>query len=192
MVRPRFIAAEVGHLEIVTVLLGHDGIDANEGGRFSQTALHWAAGNGDAEIVTALLRHVGIDVNKGNTDGQTPLHLAAVGPKIPPRVLFDGTIDRSGRCWTALHWAAKERHAKIVTALLGHDGIDASKADRYGQTALHCAAEYGNAEIVSALLRQVGINANEADKVAKQIDAGFVARQQLRCSSPSRMIIPRS
>jgi hypothetical protein len=38
-----------------------------------------------------------------------------------------------------LHWAAKEGHAEVVTALLGYTGIDVNKADRDGQTPLHLA-----------------------------------------------------
>ena len=144
-------AAEKGHAEIVTALLGRAGIDANETdrdgntplhlafqSRDGETVLHWAAKEGHAEVVTALLGYTGIDVNKADRDGQTPLHLAVIGfiriagnPRYPIR---------SCGGETSYPGSITARLTGVLTALLGHAGIDVNKANNKHQTPLDLAA----------------------------------------------------
>ena len=71
------IASKHGHVQVVSSLLGQEGIDANQADCDGLTPLHWAAGSGRVEVVTALLAHEAIDANKVAGYGQTPLDLAA-------------------------------------------------------------------------------------------------------------------
>jgi ankyrin len=159
-------------VEIVTVLLGHKGIDLNKatsvapGTVAGLTALHAAAKPGHVEILAALLRHERCDVNKGDNDGLTALHYAV----------------QDFRCseiagLTALHAAAKPGHVEILAALLRHERCDVNKVDNDGLTALHYAVQdFRGSEIVTMLLGHKGIDVNKAATVGGLTALHFAAR----------------
>jgi hypothetical protein len=74
---PLYVAAWNGHVEVVKVLLGHDGIAVNQAADDGATPLYAAAEKGHVEVVKALLGHDGIAVNQAMDDGGTPLAVAA-------------------------------------------------------------------------------------------------------------------
>lgn len=75
------IAAELGHKDIVNLLLEHDKYDKsliNKIDGNKNTALHLAAAHGRAEIVSILLDH-GFDPNIKGESGKTPMGFAHQG-----------------------------------------------------------------------------------------------------------------
>ncbi|EDW82692.2 uncharacterized protein Dwil_GK24998 [Drosophila willistoni] len=68
-------AAELGHTDIVSLLLNH-GADPNICDNDNNTVLHWSALHNDGlETITVLLQ-AGADCNVQNVEGDTPLHIA--------------------------------------------------------------------------------------------------------------------
>ncbi|XP_020713800.1 uncharacterized protein LOC101448499 [Ceratitis capitata] len=68
-------AAELGHTEIVSLLLNH-GADPNICDNDNNTVLHWSTLHSNGlEIITMLLQ-AGTDCNVQNVEGDTPLHIA--------------------------------------------------------------------------------------------------------------------
>ncbi|XP_036339174.1 uncharacterized protein LOC118748683 [Rhagoletis pomonella] len=68
-------AAELGHTEIVSLLLNH-GADPNICDNDNNTVLHWATlHNNGLDTITMLLQ-AGTDCNVQNVEGDTPLHIA--------------------------------------------------------------------------------------------------------------------
>ena len=163
---PLMLAAQNGHLEIVTALIAAGAASAavNQSMSNGQTALMSAAQNGHAEIVRALIA-AGADANQAMPDGRTALMLAAqkghleiVAALIRAGADADQATPHSRQ--TALMSAAQNGHAEIVRALIAA-GADANQAMRDGRTALMLAAENGYSEIVTALIRP-GAGLNQA------------------------------
>ena len=69
-------AADNNHLDVVTSLLNHPGIDVNVQNRYNDTALHWAVAKNHPAIVSQLLSDDNINVNLKGNHGRTPLKLA--------------------------------------------------------------------------------------------------------------------
>ncbi|XP_030382047.1 uncharacterized protein LOC115629669 isoform X2 [Scaptodrosophila lebanonensis] len=68
-------AAELGHTDIVSLLLNH-GADPNICDNDNNTVLHWSTLHNDGlETITVLLQ-AGADCNVQNVEGDTPLHIA--------------------------------------------------------------------------------------------------------------------
>ncbi|WP_257266457.1 ankyrin repeat domain-containing protein [Endozoicomonas sp. ONNA2] len=167
---PLQMAACLGHIDIVDVLLDADDIQVNDRddvGGF--TALHLAATNDRAEIVKLLVDakgvKKGIKVNEKNDDGYTALCLAiysylrdikTVEALLTSDDIDVNEIDNEGR--TALHLAVAKGYKEIVDKLLEVKGIDANKKDKNGETALHYAAKSDHAEIVKLLVGAKGVN----------------------------------
>ena len=68
---------------------------------------------------------------------------------------------------TALHWAAKLGHVRIVRLLLADDRVDVNYRSQTGGTALHIAAENGHAEVVQLLLGSDKIDVNSKDEYGR-------------------------
>ena len=62
--------------------------------------------------------------------------------------------------YTALMWAAKERHASVVMVLLADDRVDPNMANQNGYTALMRAAVKGHASVVTLLLADERVDPN--------------------------------
>ncbi|KAF2801957.1 ankyrin, partial [Mytilinidion resinicola] len=103
-----------GYLEIVDVLLGHDGVDINLQDSRGWTELHSAIEAPEAShcrnIVQLLLDHQEVNVNAMTSDGQTALHLAA---------------GRNGH--------------EVVQMFLSHQDVKVNAVNSDGETALHLA-----------------------------------------------------
>ena len=70
------LAAERGHIDIVTLLLQNPSIDVNAQDINGQTALGWAVLNEHIEIVSTLLQNPDVRTDIADIDGMTPLSRA--------------------------------------------------------------------------------------------------------------------
>ncbi|PGH10523.1 hypothetical protein AJ79_05451 [Helicocarpus griseus UAMH5409] len=115
------------HVEILEVLLAHEGTDVNVTCMFESLpdcpALCLAAAVGFEAGVEMLLAHPGIEINSENKHGVTALGIAA-----------------------------ERGHARIVEILLACDGIDHNHVSRAGQTPLSIAAYIGQESAARVLL----------------------------------------
>ena len=69
-------AALDGHLRVVKILLGKNGIDVNKASTSDgMTPLHTASQKGHVEVVKELLTHLDIEY-RGNDEGKTPFQVA--------------------------------------------------------------------------------------------------------------------
>ena len=73
---PLILAAWMGHLEVVRLLVEAGADSSHATLDFGMTALHSAAQNGHVEVACLLIENRG-DIDKGTTCGETPLYLAA-------------------------------------------------------------------------------------------------------------------
>lgn len=149
------VAAHVGHLEIVDMLL-KDGAHVDDFDLQGQTPLHAAATSGQAGVARMLLLH-GARLNCVDTAGDTPLHCAARYARTEVvRVLIRGVgrarsgrgvqaRSRGGVAWHEAQWAlsAKNKQGKTPAELseLGPDGGDAVSAVLAEFTATQSAAK---------------------------------------------------
>lgn len=140
---PLFHAAEYGHAEIVRILLdivkkakqeNEKGlvVDPNTPDRWTRTPLIAACTRGHRAVVDILL-------STNNTDLESQDHLG----------------------FTALHQAARQNHADIVSALLSH-GADANSVERrFTQTHMHSTIYCKQPEVLKLLVNRDGVDPNE-------------------------------
>lgn len=140
-----FHAAEHGHAEIVRILLyngkrrangkekkENDGVDPNTPDRWARTPLIAACTRGHRAVVDILL-------STNNTDLESQDHLG----------------------FTALHQAARQNHADIVSALLAH-GADANSVQRrFSQTHMHSTIYCKQPEVLKLLVNRDSVDPNE-------------------------------
>jgi len=110
------------------------------------TGLHAAAYLGCVEITAALL-----ELNKWDVQATD----------------FNGN--------TAIAWAARRGHERVVRQLLGRSDINPDKADKWGQTPLLWAAVNGYERVIKALLERGDVNPNIADEYGRTPLAGAAA-----------------
>ena len=79
MMVPRHFSWRVrkGHAEVVSLLLGKEGVDVNQATNDGATPLFIASQKGHAEVVSLLLGKEGVDVNQATNNGTTPLYIAS-------------------------------------------------------------------------------------------------------------------
>jgi ankyrin repeat protein len=138
------LAAANGHLRVVRLLIER-GVNISATGDGGNTALHYAAEQGYEEVV-ALLLDKGAHGNTRNQLGVTPLmwaceggHLGVVKMLVQHRQ-GQGLQKRSGRGWTALHWAAYAGNQEVERFLL-LAGADPTITDNEGRTPFALAEE---------------------------------------------------
>ncbi|CAG2242067.1 unnamed protein product [Mytilus edulis] len=107
---PLMLAAEEGHLEVVTFLVTHGSqLEATDTG--GMTPLMLAAGGGHLEVVTFLVTH-GSQLEATDQLGRTPLMLAAW--EITPGIGDFPSHSRQSDGKTALHYAAQYGHIDVT------------------------------------------------------------------------------
>ena len=119
---PLHAASNVGHAEVVHLLLQHNtDVHAKSTSYFNWTSLHIAAASGHANVAKLLLEH-GANVNALSTSNSTPLK-----------------------------FASENGHLEVARLLLSN-GADVHICDEYGNTAFQRATENQHVEIAQLLL----------------------------------------
>jgi ankyrin repeat protein len=152
------VAARVGRLEIVRLLVDHWPMGVRAENLTFATPLHMAAASGNAELVEFLLGKWPEGAKPRNQRSNTPLHLAArEGRAEVVKILLkdhpDGAKATNRRSNTPLHFAAEEGRNEVVKLLLESwpEGVTAKNMEF--NTPLHLAAAEGRVEAVRILLK---------------------------------------
>jgi ankyrin repeat domain-containing protein 50 len=169
-------ASDLGHEEIVALLLTHPYIKVNQAGDGGVTALHRAAERGHTATVKILLAVPKIKPNQPldkEESGATPLIAASfAGQEDTVRLLLGhpqikvNMVD-SLRGWSALMYAVSPAQGdgdEVVKVLLSHPQIQLDQRDRDGWTPLQVAKRYKRKGVEDILLehyRNVGPNVSD-------------------------------
>ncbi|KAL6503150.1 hypothetical protein OROHE_023779 [Orobanche hederae] len=163
------IAAKLGELEILRVLM--EGIPQLLAtvDQSNATPLHTSAAQGHCEVVDFLLKKNSSLATIARNNGKTALHSSARNghldvvksllSKEPGIVAWS---DKKGQ--TALHMAVKGSCPKVVDELIASDSALLTMSDGKGNTALHIATRKGRPQIVQTLLEHKGINKEAINK----------------------------
>jgi ankyrin repeat protein len=144
--RPLVLAAEHGHLGLVTHLIER-GANINATGAWGNTALHLAADRGHEEVA-ALLLDRGAHANSRDRQGMTPLVLACINHRLGVVKMLvqhtqgQGLDDGDEYGLTGLHYASYEGHEEVVRFLL-LARADPTITDNRGRTPRAHAEENG-------------------------------------------------
>jgi ankyrin repeat protein len=162
-------AAENGHKEVVTLLLGKEGIDVNAADSDGRTPLSWAVAHRHEVVVKLLL---GVDDRSGLVSGGVydwvlcqaleKGYEGVVSLLVAERLVDLNATDNHGR--TPLWLAVEKRQFKIATNLIS-SGADINYKTGDGMTALHLALRRRYYDIIEFLLKNSahteGITASE-------------------------------
>ena len=151
---PLIVASEMGHVEIVRVLLERGANPDVQDGR-ERTALHWGLKEGHLEVAELLLER-GATANTADVTGQAPLHLASrEGHVVITQLLLKQGADpnaKDGSGRSSLHWASQEGHLEVAQLLL-NKGANWSTGDNSGQVPLHLASQEGRLDVAQLLIK---------------------------------------
>jgi ankyrin len=155
-------------------LLLSAGADANKANSFLMTPLSEACTNASYLMVRLLLKS-GAKPNTAIATGETPLMTCAKTGRVEAvRLLVEyGAAVNSKeptQNQTALMWAAAERHADAVKALIDSHA-DLAARSKQGFTALHFAARVGDLDSIKLLL-DAGVGANILSQTAEGGEGG--------------------
>ncbi|XP_067649634.1 uncharacterized protein [Haliotis asinina] len=165
------IAALVGSVSIVELLLISDHRCINHCDASGNTALHLAAIRGQADVIKLLLKE-GLDIQKGNVDRMTPLHIAATNGRysIVDTLLSverKSAISREDRKrfvrgvsvdlkdihgMAPIHYAAMWGYEYVLGRLL-QNKVEVNLMTEKSETALHLATQGGHIETIQSLLK---------------------------------------
>ena len=152
------VAAAVGHVEVVRILVEHWVAEAGPKARDDdgRTALMWVAGAGQVEVVRLLLAN-GANIHAQDADSTTVLMWAAFGGGVEVvRLLLANGADINAQDkygYTALTWAAWGGDVEVVRLLL-ESGADIHTRTNEGTTALILAVYEGHVEAARILVEQ--------------------------------------
>ncbi|KAL9993498.1 putative ankyrin repeat-containing domain, PGG domain, ankyrin repeat-containing domain superfamily [Helianthus debilis subsp. tardiflorus] len=155
------IAAKLGNLEVLKVLMEMHSELSMTFDQSNNTPLHTASEQGHIEVVNYLLDKNSCMANIARSNLKTALHscarqghldvVKALSQKVPGIV---ARADKKGQ--TALHMAVKGQNVEVVNALIEADNGLINMVDKQGNTALHITTRKGRTEIVYALLNHKG------------------------------------
>ena len=156
-------AAQMGHVEMVKLLLSKNAIDPNLGKIGPPLAI--AAYNSHHAVVDLLLNAPGVDLNLRDSGGCTPLFSAVFSGSeavLAQFIVHPGVDINAGLSsvqyvtnmtgWTPLMFAVSRGHKRMVARLLELPTVDAGHRSIIGETALHIAAARGLENIVQLIL----------------------------------------
>ena len=134
---PLTIATELGHLEVVRVLLADPNLQPNLAVK-EGSALHLSIMKNDLEMLKLLLTDTRFDVNLKNTQGFTPLHICSIRWRpAAAKVLCalpSVDVNMQDNCGeTALSMSVNSRDTEMVTVLLSSPQVDTSTLDESGR-----------------------------------------------------------
>ncbi|KAH9316707.1 hypothetical protein KI387_025334, partial [Taxus chinensis] len=164
------VAAFLGHKNLCSWLLNHEGVVMDTADRDGQNALFYAvagAHDNDEVLDIFIARLQGTShVDLKDLSHTTPLHMAAANGnlKMVEKLLSKRLINaKEVRCnyvrsadvqgQTALHKAARGGHRKIVKKLLDEGAHPLEERDCDGKTALHYAVQAENGEDALAITK---------------------------------------
>ncbi|XP_063985530.1 transient receptor potential channel pyrexia-like [Diachasmimorpha longicaudata] len=153
---PIHIAASLGSVRNVQLLLKHGANVQLRHGSEKSTPLHLAAEIGSWECCKLLLQ-AGAPINAQNTRNKTAMHLAATAQSAETvKVLLEfggdpNAVDKTGR--TPLHCAvAKRQEGNEMIEILLQAGSDINQPDNFGLTPLHAATLKVSSSTVNLLV----------------------------------------
>jgi ankyrin repeat protein len=167
---PTFVAADMGHVEVLKALLTKKpDLDMSING--GATPLNIASQKGHKEIVELLLEN-GADVNLALTSGGTPLYAASQnGYSDIVKILLanqaDPKLAYGDLQATPMFVASQNGHNNVVKELIS-GGADINVKNKEGNTPLMMATQTGQVEIVKTLLD------NGADPNLQRVNNGHV------------------
>ncbi|KAH6911287.1 ankyrin repeat-containing domain protein [Coprinopsis sp. MPI-PUGE-AT-0042] len=185
-------ASDLGHEQIVKILVSHPQIKVNQIGDGGVTALHRASQGGHTPVVKTLLANPKIKVNQAldkRLHGATPLILASFAGKADAVTALLGhpqiNVNMLGgvRSWPALMYAvapALGNGEEVVKALLAHPQIDINQRGKDGWTALHVAKRYKHKAVEDILL--------EYSRTTRSVAPKAGGSEDTRQSSLSRVV----
>ena len=166
------IACEMGHLEVVQLLLGREEVDVNRPIQGGWTPLHFACQDGHLKIIQLLLSAPKIKVNQPENYGNTPLYHACQHDfhSVVELLLKDTRVDANlaANGTTPLYVACQNGHLEVVKLLLRSPKINVNQNNSRWPfwnkkgTPLHIACQNIHIEILDLLLRMPGIAVNQA------------------------------
>ena len=156
------LAAKIGQVPHVKILLNVDGVDPNYG---DGSAIHSAIQWGHSEIVELLLAVANINPNV-RYDDKTPLHQACeLGHvSIVRQFLARDDVDLNTLCerfGTPLTTACYNHRIEVANLLLAKEDVDVNlQNNSNGDTPLMIAVERGLVQLVESLLTRDDLNPN--------------------------------
>lgn len=150
---PLYIAATVGHTDVVRELLARNA-DFTIGDADSSLPIHLAAAGGHIDVMDQLLGHGG-NIDAVDRNGTTPL-IFALTRQQPAAALWlidlGADVKRAnGQGVTPLHYAAFRQEYEIVERLI-ELGADVSAQTQRGNAPLHYAARAGDLRLARMLV----------------------------------------
>ena len=162
---PLHLAVELGHKEIVSLLL-NEGCPINVVDSRGRSVLHTAAECGEIHLIE-MLAEQGLNVNIGDNEGCISLHAAAASGQIGSvHTLLrlggrESMTKVAGNAGTPLHQAVAKGHKDIVSLLL-NEGCPINVVYSEGRSVLHIAAQFGKIPMIEMLAEQ-GLDVNIGD-----------------------------
>ena len=166
---PLYIAAEMGNIEAINILLSTTNTRINHAMDDGATPLFIACQNNRIDVVHMLLGHKDIRINQAKNSGGTPLFISCekgnthvVHMLLASKHLhINPTLSDGG---TPLFIASQNGHVNVVYALLSHTATQVNRALLTGAAPLFVAAQNGHTKVVNALLSHQDIQVNVAMK----------------------------
>ncbi|KAG6403730.1 hypothetical protein SASPL_135958 [Salvia splendens] len=166
------IAAKLGKLGVLKVLMEADPQLPATVDQSNTTALHTAAAQGHVEVVSFLLESNSSLVTIARNNGKTALHSSAryghtevVKAILGKEAGIAKWQDKKGQ--TALHMAVKGTSTDVVDQLIAADSTLLSLQDTKGNTALHIATRKARLPILEALLKYTELNKEAINKTGE-------------------------
>jgi ankyrin repeat protein len=161
------MASQNGHVDVVRLLLGAEGVEVNQANNNGYTALIMASNEGHVDVIRLLLGAEGVEVNQASNDGFTALKKASQNGHVDVVRLLLGAegveVNQAmNGGYTALIIASKKGHVGVVRLLLGAEGVEVNQAMNGGYTALIVASNEGHVDVVRLLLGAEGVEVNQA------------------------------
>jgi ankyrin repeat protein len=169
------------------------GFDPNTPDPQGRQGLVIALNEPSLRVIELFLATPATRVDLRSPQDETPLMLAALHGQldiVQKLIARDADVNKTG--WTPLHYAAMNKHLKVITLLLEqHAYIDAESPN--GTTPLMMAAQYGNALTVKLLLEagadatvrnQQRLSALDFARKGERPDSEALIEAALRASLP--------